>query len=66
VGEIVKTFSHNGKAFGIEKNKRGVCTLVRQGRDGVYREAEGWHRSSREAFEYALRKWPEYLDRPGV
>lgn len=64
VGEIVKEFNHGGRTWAIVRGSDGQSELMRVAKDGELRIALGTERTSRAAFEYALRKWPEYLDRP--
>lgn len=60
---INKTFTFAGKAWAL--GARGKETfLLRQVKTGEYERASGLERSTKEAFEYALKHWPEHLERP--
>jgi len=59
--DIVKTFTHGGRAWALARRANGKCDLMRRGKDGVYRDAEGWHRTAREAWVHARKQWPEYV-----
>lgn len=61
VMEIVKTFTYAGRAFALMRDARGDVALVKQ-IDGKYHPVDGTSPTAREAWAYAARKWPEYVE----
>jgi hypothetical protein len=60
--ETLKTFTYQGRAFALVRGARGSVDLATQDNSGSYYAIDGTTRIAREAWAYALKKWPEYTE----
>lgn len=59
--DIVKTFTHNGRAWGLQRDRFGRCDLVRRDVRGQWIPADGTSRLALEAWAHVKAQWPEYV-----